>query len=132
MRHCLASGLVNHNRINCRSLGSGRKALIDDESEDYTAKCIEEKASSHGQCNDTVLYTGRCVKKADLLPIANYKLREQGKSEIRSCTTVWNRSNPKNKRSIQTKNHQGRGLFCTRKPYKGEDKDNENTHLLTM
>ena len=48
MKHCLASGLVNRNCINRCSLGSGRKALIDNECEDYIAKCIEQKASSHG------------------------------------------------------------------------------------
>ena len=55
MKHRLASGLVNRNRINHHSVGSGRKALIDDECEDYIAKCIEEKASSHGRRNNTVL-----------------------------------------------------------------------------
>lgn len=48
MNHRLASSLIERNRINRRSLGSGRKALINDECEDYIAKCIEEKASPHG------------------------------------------------------------------------------------
>ncbi len=78
---------------------------------------------------DTILYTGRCVKKVDLLSIANYKLCEQGKSEIRSNTTIWNRSKPSNKYVFKQKIIKDRDyLFCTRKPYKGEDKDNENTH----
>ena len=80
MKYRLASGLIECNCTCRRSLGSGRKALIDDECEDYIAKCIEEKASSHGRRSDTVLYTGRRVRKADLLSIANYKLCEQGKS----------------------------------------------------
>ena len=48
-------------------------------------------------------------------------------SRCLSYTTVYNRSRPKNKRSIQAKKHKGKGLFCFKKPPKAEDKDNENT-----
>jgi hypothetical protein len=40
---------------------------------------------------------------------------------------VYNRSRPKNKRSIQARKRKGKGLFCFKKPPKAEDKDNENT-----
>ena len=70
----------------------------------------------------------RRVKKRDLLNIANYHRRLSGKKSIKSSTTVWNRSKPKSVRSVQSKLHLGQGLFCTSKPPKAEDKDNESTH----
>lgn len=45
-----------------------------------------------------------------------------------SATTVWNRSQPRNSRSIQAKKHVGKGLFCTAKPPKAEDIENESVH----
>lgn len=54
--------------------------------------------------------------------------RLAGKKPLKSATTVWNRSRPRNVRSIQAKLHVGKGLFCTSKPPKAEDKDNESTH----
>jgi hypothetical protein len=74
------------------------------------------------------MFTNRRVKKRDLMSIANYRLLRKGKKMIKSATTAWNRSRPKNKRSHQAKLHIGKGLFCTKKPPKAEDCDNENTH----
>ena len=47
---------------------------------------------------------------------------------LKSASTVWDRSRPRNIRSIQSKKHLGKGLFCTSKLPKAEDKDNESTH----
>ena len=47
---------------------------------------------------------------------------------VKSATTAWNRSKPRNKRSHQARKHIGKGLFCTKKPPKAEDKNNVNTH----
>ena len=47
---------------------------------------------------------------------------------IKSATTPWNRCRPRNMRSHQAKLHISKGLFCTKKPPKAEDCDNENTH----
>ena len=47
---------------------------------------------------------------------------------IKSATTVYNRGKPRSKRSVQAKRHRGKGLFCTKKPPKAEDVDNESTH----
>ena len=47
---------------------------------------------------------------------------------IRSATTIYNRSRPKNIRALQAKRHIGKGLFCFKKPPKTEDSYNENTH----
>lgn len=58
----------------------------------------------------------------------NYKRQNDGKKVLKSATTVWNRSRPRNTRSVQAKRHLGKGLFCTSKPPKAEEKDNESTH----
>ena len=52
----------------------------------------------------------------------------RNKKLSKSFTPVYNRARPGNSRSIQAKQHKGKGLFCTKKPPKAEDIDNENTH----
>ena len=74
-----------------------------------------------------VMYTNRRVKARDCLNIVNYNLEKRGKKPVKSYNTVYNRSRPKNTRSIQAKKHRGKGLFCFKKPPKAEDKNNENT-----
>ena len=59
--------------------------------------------------------------------IANYKLLTRGKKLIRSAFTVYIRGKPRSSRSIQAKQHQGKGLFCAKKPPKPEDVDSEKT-----
>lgn len=124
-----AKQLFEENRFKQRARSTqGRKRLLDDEDEEFIAKCIEDKATYHGRRDDTVMYTNKRVKKEDLLSIANYKLRERGKKLIKSANTVYNRSRPRNMRSVQAKRHSGKGLFCFKKPPKAEDCGNENTH----
>ena len=53
---------------------------------------------------------------------------QKGKKMIKSATTPWNRSRPRNRRSRQAKLYISKGLFCTKKPPKAEDCDNENMH----
>ena len=65
--------------------------------------------------HNTVMYTNRRVKGRDLLSIANHHLRQRGKKKIKSATTAWNRSAPRNKRFRQAKLHLGKGLFCMKK-----------------
>lgn len=50
--------------------------------------------------------------------IANKWLKENGKEVIKSYETVRSWGRPKNKRSIQSKQHRGQGLFSHRKPQK--------------
>ena len=107
----------------------GPKLQLDEEDEEFIAKAIEDKSSYHGRRHDTVLYTGQRVKKKNPLSIANYRLAQRGKKLIKSATTVYNRARPRNKRSFQAKRHCGKGLFCWKKPPKGEENTNENTHL---
>ena len=77
------------------------------------------------------MYRNRRVKVADLPCIANHFLALKGKPLVRSKTTVWNRSEPRHKNSIQAKFHSGKGLFCTKKPPKTEASENESTHQRT-
>lgn len=74
------------------------------------------------------MYTNRRVKKQDLLNTANYRLVQKGKRLIRSATTNWNRSRPRNMWSQQARKHTGKGLFCTKKPPKTEDIYTETAH----
>lgn len=115
-------------RLKRRRLGAGPAKKLDSEDEEFLAKSIEEKATYHGRRHDTVMYTNRRVKSGDLLNIANFRLLQKGKKLIKSATTAWNRSKPRNKRSHQAKKHIGKSLFCTKKPPKTEDKHNVNTH----
>ena len=122
-----ASSLIECNRLKRRKLSNqGPKLQLDEEDEEFIA--IEDKSSYHGRRHDTVLYTGQRVKKKNLLSIANYRLAQRGKKLIKSATTVYNRARPRNKRSLQAKRHCGKGLFCWKKPPKGEENTNENTH----
>ena len=121
--------LFAENRVKRRKItNQGRRPLLDSDDEDIIAKCIEDKATYHGRRQNLVMYTNRRVKKRDLLNIANHRLMSVNKRFIKSATTVFNRSKPRNSRSIQSKKHKGKGLFCMKKPPKAEDVDNENTH----
>lgn len=129
MKKRKASAIFEENRAKKRAKTTqGNKSLIDSEDEDFIAKSIEDKATYHGRRHDLVMYTNRRVKKRDLLNIANYRLASKNKKLIKSATTVYNRCKPRSSRSIQAKRHRGKGLFCTKKPPKAEDIDNENTH----
>jgi hypothetical protein len=68
------------------------------------------------------------MKYDDLLDVTNRHLKQKGKEEIKSSSTIRLLSKPRNTRSKQAKFHGGHGLFCTRKPPKDDKEDNENTH----
>ena len=102
---------------------------MDSDDEEFIARAIEDKSTAHGRRHDMVLYTGmHRVKKSDLLSLANYRRLQKGKQLIKSATTVYNRSRPCNKRSLQAKRHKGSGLFCFKKPPKTESVGTELTH----
>ena len=130
MRKRQAEQLLESNRLKRRRCGKnvGRPSMLDSDDETFVSKAIEEKATYHGRRHNPIMYTNKRVKVKDLVKIANHRLKQKGKKQIRSATTVWHRSAPRNKRSIQAKRHKFKGLFCTKKPPKTEDKDNENTH----
>ena len=106
----------------------GRPTLLDSDDEEFVAKSIKDKATYQGCRHDLVMFTNKRVRKRDLFNIANYKLARNKKKMIKSAMTVYNRGKPRSKRSVQAKRHRGKGLFCTKKPPKAEDVDNENTH----
>ena len=128
MKKRKACAIFEENRMKRAKTTQGNKCLIDSEDEDFIAKSIGDKATYHGRRHDLVMYTNRCIKKRDLLNIANYRLASKNKKLIKSATTVYNRCKPRSSRSIQAKRHRGKGLFCTKKPRKAEYIDNENTH----
>ena len=117
--------LIEENRLTKRTKSSGRPAIIDEEIEDFVVKCISEKCVSHGRRQDTAMYSS--VKVKDLLGLANAKLKPRGQ-RIRSATSIWNLSKPRNRRSVQAKLYRGSGMFCTKVPYKAGDTFDENTH----
>ncbi|XP_035659798.1 uncharacterized protein LOC118404665 [Branchiostoma floridae] len=123
-----AKELAAGNRIKQRSLGAGTEPKLDSEDEEWIAKCIEDKTTVHGRRHESVLYTHHRVKSRDLLRLANYRRLQRGATLIRSVSTVAVRSRPTNVRSKQAKRHKGKGLWCSKKPPKTEDRDNECTH----
>ena len=117
MRKRQAEQLLESNCLK-RTCGKnvGRPSMLDSDDETFDSKAIEEKATYHGQRHNPIMYTNKRVKVKDLVKIANHRLKQKGKKQIRSATTVWHRSAPRNKRSIQAKRHKFKGLFCTKKP----------------
>ena len=127
-RKRLTIQLLEERRIKKRKLGAGRPLAMDEEDEQFLAKCIAEKSMTHGRRHDTVVYLNHRVKKRHFLSLANYNLLRRGKKLIRSATTVYNRSRPNNIRSNAAKQHRGKWLFCCKKPPKTEDNSVETTH----
>jgi hypothetical protein len=129
MRKRKATQVIEEQRIKRRKLSTqGAPRKLDEEDEEFLAKCVEDKATYHGRRHDLVMYTNRRVKSRDLVNIANKRLKDAGKRLIKSSTTVYNRCKPKNTRSVQASQHIGKGLMCFKKPPKAEDNENENTH----
>ncbi len=93
----------------------GRRTLLDSDDEDVIAKCIEDKATYHGRRKNLVMYTNRRVKKCNLL-----RLTSVNEKAIKSATTVFNWSKPRNARSIQARLHKGKGLFLHKEASKGK------------
>ena len=128
MQKRTATKLMEENRVKRRCLGAGANEKVDEACQAFIVKAIESKATYHGRREETVMFTNRRVRVRDLLNIANYDLEKRGKAPISLAVTAWNRSRPRNKRSIQSAKHKGHALFCTKKPPKTEDQMNENTH----
>ena len=101
-----AAELLESNRVKRCKLGAGRHSEIDS----------EEKSTAHGRCHDQVSYLNHRVKCRDMLNIINHRRYEDGRRLLRSTTTLYNRSKPRNSRSLQSKKHLGKGLWCSKKP----------------
>ena len=120
---------MDENRVKRRRLGAGRPELIGAEEEEFMiAKCIADKSTAHGRRHATTMYLNNRVKQRHFLSLANYHLLKKGKKLIRSATTVYNRSRPKNIRSRAANQHKGKWLFCYKKPPKAEDDSVETIH----
>ena len=111
-----------------RKLGAGAPVLLEGEDEEFVAKAIESKSTAHGRHHDSTLYLNHRVKFDDLLSLANYSLAKRGKKLLRSASTVYLRSRPKQLNTIEGRRHVGKWLFCTKKPPKAESHSNETTH----
>ena len=124
----IARRLVLDNRLKLRKLGAGAPVLLDSEDKEFIAKAIESKSTAHGRRHDSTLYLNHRVKFDDLLSLANYSLAKRGKKLLRSASTVYLRSRPKQLNTIEGRRHVGKWLFCTKKPPKTESHSNETTH----
>ena len=113
-----ADSLIDENRVKRRRLGAGPRLKLDNDDEEFLLNCIEAKATAHGRRQDTVMYLDHVVKKRDFKEIVNHHRLSLGKEPIKSSTTVYNRSRPRNVRSIQAKRHKGKWLFCCKKTNK--------------
>lgn len=107
-----------------RKRSCGAPSLLDSDNEETIPKAIEEKSTAPGRRHDMVLYTNHRVKKKDFLSLANYYRFKQGKTRIKSATTLLNRARPRNARSIAARAHKGKWLFCAKKPPKTENNEN--------
>ena len=122
-----AKSITEEQRIKRRRLGQGRSETIDDDEEEFVARCIEAKATYHGRRKET-MFLSRRVRCKYLLRIVNKRREEKEKAHFKSVASVWNRSKPRRIDTIQAFRHKGKGLWSCKKPPKAEDLDNENTH----
>ena len=115
-----AKSITEEHRIKRRRLGQGRPETIDDDEEEFVARCIEAKATYHGRRKETTVFLNRRVRCKDLLRIVNKRKEEKEKSPIKSVTSVWNRSKPRRIDTIQAFKHKGKGLWSCKKRPKAE------------
>lgn len=114
-RKRVAKQLLEKNRIKRRKLGAGRPEAMGEEEEEFIAKCIADKSTAHGRRHNTTLYLNHRVKQRHFVSLVNYHLLQRGKKLIRSATTVYNRSRPKNVRSRAAKQHRRKWLLFSSK-----------------
>ena len=92
--------------------------MLDSDDDTFVLKAIEEKATYHGRRQIPIICILTNKKVKDLVNIANHRIKQEGQKQIKSATTVWHRSAPRNKRSTQARRHKFKGLFCTKSPLK--------------
>ncbi|CAB4027479.1 RNA-directed DNA polymerase from transposon X-element, partial [Paramuricea clavata] len=64
----------------------------------------------------------------EALSLAHHSLLKRGKKLIKTATTVTNRGKPRNVKSVATKAHRGKWLWCAKKPPKTEENETVSTH----
>ena len=118
----LSQKFIMENKLKGRKLGAGARRRLDDE--EFIARAVESKSTSHGRRHYAILYTGHRVKYRDLLSLANHSLYKKGKRLIRSASTVYNRGRPERINSVQAKkNTLGIGYSVPRNLLKLKKKD---------
>ena len=120
--------IIKEKRIGLQQRSSGRPLAMDEIDEKFLLHCTENKSTAHGRRQDPVMYLHHRVKKKDFLNLVNHNRITRGLSLVKSSFTSYNRAKPKNVRSIQAQNNKGLGLFCSKKPPKAEEKENELFH----
>ena len=83
-----AKSITEEHRIKRRRLGQGRPETIDDDEEEFVARCMEAKATYHGRRKETTMFLNRRVRCKDLLRIVNKRRKEKEKAPIKSVTSV--------------------------------------------
>ena len=111
-----------------KGLGSTR---IDRQAEQAVYESLQEHLAAHDRRKGTGAETGYLQGKvtcSQLRAIANAWLKKEGKSLIKSKETVRSWGKPKNKRSIQAKQHRGKNLWIRQKAAKKYADAHVNRH----
>ena len=81
----VAQNLIEENRLKGRQAGAGRPSILDEETMEIMVQTLESDCNAERRRRDAVMYCDRGrIKEPDLLDIANYYQKEQGKSTIKS------------------------------------------------
>ena len=99
--------LIVSRRLKARRTVQGRRSMISEDAQRYVAKCVAEKATTHGRRHNSVLYLNHRVKVRDMKKLLNKYHTEHNIPIIKSATTIFNRRKAKSKRTLQAKRHLG-------------------------
>ena len=81
-----AKSITEEHRIKRRRMGQGRPETIDDDEEEFVARCVEAKATYHGRKKETTMFLNKRVRCKDLFRIVNKRREEKEKAPIKSVT----------------------------------------------
>ena len=96
--------LVIENRLKRRRLTTqGAPSLIDTDDEEFMRESVSDKCSvrgwRHDQTENVLTDDGDRIKRTGLKNIINHNLQKRDKKPIKSATTAYNRTKPKNNAS---------------------------------
>lgn len=100
----VAQNLIEENRLKGRQAGAGRPGILDEETMEMVVRTLESDCNAERRRLDAVMYCDRGrIKESDLLDIASYYQKEQGKPTIKSSRTValWQKPRKQNTREGQ-------------------------------
>ena len=104
--------LIKENRLGHQKVSTGRPVAMDEEDEQFVAKCIENKATAHGMHHDSVMYMHHRVKELYFLKLVNYNHVSRGLPTLKSASTVYDHSKPKTKEVHRQKTLRTRIVLC--------------------